>query len=166
MLDAPATGDNKIVHTCNQCGHENVNLEKDEDGDFVCQECGYVIEPPSDNQVVHTCTNCDHKNVNLEKDEDGDLVCQECGTVIEPTANDSITHACIHCGHENTNLERDEDGDLVCQECGHVIPEENAGKVRVGRICLPPYHEELNKKKVDKGLIVLPMFAFLVIVYG
>ena len=73
---------------CSNCGHDNEDLEPDEDGDLVCEECGHVIEPPepADEEqepgTVHTCQECGHENYNLEPDEDGDLVCQECGHVI------------------------------------------------------------------------------------
>lgn len=39
-----------VIHTCVQCGHGNLNLEPDEDGDYVCEECGHVI--PEDNAVA------------------------------------------------------------------------------------------------------------------
>jgi transcription initiation factor TFIIIB Brf1 subunit/transcription initiation factor TFIIB len=38
------------VHHCEECDHDNQNLERDEDGDFVCEECGHVI--PEDNALV------------------------------------------------------------------------------------------------------------------
>jgi DNA-directed RNA polymerase subunit RPC12/RpoP len=62
------------------CNHENRNLEKDEDDDLVCQECGHVI--PDDTDVIHTCAPCRHDTINLERDEEGDFVCQECGHCI------------------------------------------------------------------------------------
>jgi DNA-directed RNA polymerase subunit RPC12/RpoP len=40
----------EVVHTCAHCGHENMNLERDEDGDLVCEECGHVI--PEENTMV------------------------------------------------------------------------------------------------------------------
>ena len=39
-----------MVHCCVHCGHENTNLERDEDGDLVCEECGHVI--PEENVLV------------------------------------------------------------------------------------------------------------------
>jgi DNA-directed RNA polymerase subunit RPC12/RpoP len=35
------------VYTCRNCDHENEDLEPDEDGDLVCEECGHVIPPVS-----------------------------------------------------------------------------------------------------------------------
>ena len=32
------------IYRCDHCNHENKNLEKDEDGDLVCQECGHAIQ--------------------------------------------------------------------------------------------------------------------------
>lgn len=83
------------VYHCLNCGHDNEDLTEDEDGDFVCEECGHVIEPP---------TPVDEPEA--EKGAGGTI------------------HTCLQCGEENHDLEPDEDGDLVCQECGHVIPEE------------------------------------------
>ena len=31
------------VYTCPDRGHDNVNPERDEDGDLVCEECGTVL---------------------------------------------------------------------------------------------------------------------------
>ena len=38
------------MHKCKQCGHGNKDLERDEDGDLVCEECGYTI--PEENALV------------------------------------------------------------------------------------------------------------------
>ena len=32
-----------VEYTCENCGHVNVNPERDEEGDLVCEECGHVI---------------------------------------------------------------------------------------------------------------------------
>jgi DNA-directed RNA polymerase subunit RPC12/RpoP len=74
-------GDNgeNTIYKCMHCDHLNEDLEPDEDGDLVCQECGHVMEP----DVIHFCDRCDHENKNLERDDEGDLVCQQCGHVIE-----------------------------------------------------------------------------------
>lgn len=70
-----------MIH-CNHCEHDNDDLSVDEDGDYVCEECGHVIELPTEDDVIHSCVQCGHDNRNLERDEDGDYVCQECGHVI------------------------------------------------------------------------------------
>jgi len=117
-----AIPNNDKVTPCEHCNYENVNLELDEDGDLVCEDCGHVVDPPSGGEnTVYKCMHCDHLNEDLEPDEDGDLVCQECGHVMEP----DVIHFCDRCDHENKNLERDDEGDLVCQQCGHVVPEES-----------------------------------------
>ena len=114
-----------VIH-CEHCDYENVNLVPDEDGDFVCDECGHVIDPPSESApedvgTVYKCEHCDHLNENLEPDADGDVVCEECGHVMEP----NVVHYCDRCDYENQNLERDEEGDLVCEQCGHVLEEDS-----------------------------------------
>lgn len=30
--------------TCKGCGYDNVNPEPDEEGDYVCAECGEILE--------------------------------------------------------------------------------------------------------------------------
>ena len=128
------------MYNCTDCGHDNIDLVVDEDGDLVCENCGYVIEPPpSENDIIHTCVNCDHNNRNLEKDEDDDLVCQECGHVIpDPDEDTDVIHTCAHCSHDNINLERDEEGDFVCQECGNCIPEDTPDLKEVRFFCPTP----------------------------
>jgi DNA-directed RNA polymerase subunit RPC12/RpoP len=78
----------QIFH-CENCEHDNVDLSEDEDGDFVCEECGHIIEQPAPAPevpkgagTVHICHQCGEENHNLDPDEDGDLVCRECGHVI------------------------------------------------------------------------------------
>ena len=45
----------KTPRVCVDCGHENYDLEPDEDGDYVCEECGAVIpEVDEDNEVRKT----------------------------------------------------------------------------------------------------------------
>ena len=61
------------------CDYLNEDLEPDEDGDLVCQECGHIMEPDTE----YVCEHCDHVNKNLERDEEGDLVCQVCGHVLQ-----------------------------------------------------------------------------------
>ena len=74
----PESNHLKLI-SCDHCNFENENLEPDEDGDYVCQECGHVMEP----DVIHICDHCDYENKNLKRDEEGDLVCQECGHIIQ-----------------------------------------------------------------------------------
>lgn len=33
-----------VLYQCAECGNNNVNAERDEDGDLVCEECGAIIE--------------------------------------------------------------------------------------------------------------------------
>ncbi|CAJ1900179.1 unnamed protein product [Cylindrotheca closterium] len=65
------------VYPCPECGFENVNPERDEDGDLACEECGGLLE------AVLTCPGCGYGNVNPEPDEEGDYVCAECGEILE-----------------------------------------------------------------------------------
>mmetsp|Transcript_4735 Transcript_4735/g.5385 ORF Transcript_4735/g.5385 Transcript_4735/m.5385 type:complete len:574 (-) Transcript_4735:354-2075(-) len=160
MTDEIEVDKELLISNCKHCGHDNVDLVVDEDGDLVCEECGHVIEkPPSDNDIIHSCRNCYHKNRNLEKDEDGDLVCQECGHVI-PVENaivafDSTNVTCTHCKHSNKNLEPDEDDDLVCQECGYVIePPEDAPETEIIHTCMHCNHGNKNLQKDDEGDLV------------
>jgi DNA-directed RNA polymerase subunit RPC12/RpoP len=34
------------VYPCANCNHNNVNPERDEDGDLVCEECGHILPEP------------------------------------------------------------------------------------------------------------------------
>ena len=93
---AGGAGDD-IIHTCVQCGHGNLNLEPDEDGDYVCEECGHVIPEGNaapanggghdhdhshdhhavgEEDAIYECPDCDHQNINPVPDDEGDLVCE------------------------------------------------------------------------------------------
>ena len=72
---------------CQQCDYNNMRCIPDDDGDYVCEECGYVLEPPIDAESHHKCIHCGYDNINLEKDDEDDYVCQECGHVIPDNTN-------------------------------------------------------------------------------
>uniref|UniRef100_A0A7S4ABM1 PDZ domain-containing protein n=2 Tax=Pseudo-nitzschia australis TaxID=44445 RepID=A0A7S4ABM1_9STRA len=149
-----------IIYHCDHCGHDNEDLSVDEDGDFVCEECGHVVDPPpSEDDTIHVCSHCNEENRNLEPDEEGDLVCQNCGYVIPVENNadgpDAIGVTCKHCNHVNHNLEPDEDGDLVCEECGHVIERPNSDETqnleKNTYVCLDCEHENVNPELDEEG---------------
>eukprot|EP00536_Pseudo-nitzschia_multiseries_P012154 jgi/Psemu1/31075/gm1.31075_g len=143
-----------VIFHCEHCGVNNEDLRMDEDGDYVCEECGHVIDPPhSENDTILVCTHCNEENRNLEPDEEGDYVCQNCGYVI-PLDNDEddgvLNLRCEHCQHVNENLEPDEDGDLVCEACGHVIEPPGVHK------CPRCDHESKNLEPDEEGDLVCP----------
>mmetsp|Transcript_46082 Transcript_46082/g.112544 ORF Transcript_46082/g.112544 Transcript_46082/m.112544 type:complete len:536 (+) Transcript_46082:66-1673(+) len=130
-------GGDDIIHTCVQCGHGNLNLEPDEDGDYVCEECGHVIPEGNaapangghnhdhnhdhhtmeEEDAIYECPDCDHHNVNPVPDDEGDLVCEDCGCILPP----KLAVDCAACGHTNVEPVMDEEGDYVCQHCGEVL---------------------------------------------
>jgi transcription initiation factor TFIIIB Brf1 subunit/transcription initiation factor TFIIB len=110
------------VHKCVDCGHENHNLERDEDGDLVCEQCGAVIpeespEASSGKDEEYECPDCGHITVNPSPDDEGDRICEECGCILP----EKIRCECEKCGHENVEPQPDEDGEYVCEECGEVL---------------------------------------------
>ena len=48
----------KACLLCPSCGYENINPEPDEEGDFVCAECGEILEVKvsSESQVIDIFT--------------------------------------------------------------------------------------------------------------
>lgn len=137
------------VISCDHCNFENANLEPDEDGDLVCEECGHVIEP----DVIHICEHCDYENKNLERDEEGDLVCQECGHIIQEESSEheeehilkKVVYECPECDYENIDPIPDDEGDRVCEECGCILPEK---KIFECEIC---QHENVEPKRNNDG---------------
>lgn len=117
--------DPSSVHICEHCDHENRNLERDEEGDLVCQECGHVIEEESTesedrqsiNKVVYECPDCEHKNIDPIPDDEGDRVCEECGCILP----EKTMFECDVCKHESVDPKRDKDGDFLCENCGSVL---------------------------------------------
>ena len=83
---------------CQQCDYNNMRCIPDDDGDYVCEECGYVIEPPTAAESHHKCIHCGYDNINLEKDDEDDYVCQECGHVIPDNTNVEVRKllVCLH----------------------------------------------------------------------
>jgi transcription initiation factor TFIIIB Brf1 subunit/transcription initiation factor TFIIB len=60
-----------VVHKCKNCGHDNKDLEPDEDGDLVCEECGYTIPEEEDalaavDNEVRTVQCFEHKMNSME----------------------------------------------------------------------------------------------------
>lgn len=108
---------------CAECGHENHNLEPDEDGDLVCEQCGTVIPErtsgggPGARDDEYDCPDCGHVTVNPEPDEEGDRICEECGCILL----EKIRCVCEKCGHENVEPQPNKDGEYVCEECGEPI---------------------------------------------
>jgi len=137
------------VFSCDHCKFENENLEPDEDGDYVCQECGHVMEL----DVIHICEHCDYRNKNLERDEEGDLVCPECGYVIEEESSEpeeeetpkKVVYECPECDYKNIDPISDDEGDCVCEECGCILPEK---KMFYCDIC---QHENVEPQKNKDG---------------
>ena len=114
-----------VIHYCERCDYENKNLERDEEGDFVCEQCGSVI--PEDNgkkagdnekstDIVYDCPDCDFKLINPEPDEEGDIVCTECGCICP----EKQIVECDVCQHKNVEPEKD-NGEYFCQNCGSAI---------------------------------------------
>lgn len=134
---------------CDHCNCENRDLEPDEDGDLVCEECGHVMEP----DVIHFCERCDYENINLERDEEGDLVCEECGCILPEVSREpddeknvkSIVYECPDCEHKTMNPEPDEEGDRICEECGCILPEKNRLQCEICQ------HENIEPKKNEEG---------------
>jgi len=144
----PNSNQLKVI-SCDHCNFENVNLEPDEDGDLVCEECGHVMEP----DIIHICEHCDYENKNLERDEEGDLVCQECGHIIleeSPQAEQeqnlkNVVYECPECDYENINPIPDDEGDRVCEECGCILPEKKTFECEVCQ------HENIEPKRNENG---------------
>mmetsp|Transcript_5323 Transcript_5323/g.15456 ORF Transcript_5323/g.15456 Transcript_5323/m.15456 type:complete len:509 (+) Transcript_5323:148-1674(+) len=162
LLGKPKVAGSKrpVIFHCDHCGVNNEDLRMDEDGDYVCEECGHVIDPPhSENDTIMVCSHCNEENRNLEPDEEGDYVCQNCGCVIPQEDDDDGALRCEHCNHINENLEPDEDGDLVCESCGHVIdPDTARGAAKEDEnpkkniyVCPDCNHENINPEVDEEG---------------
>jgi len=141
---------NKLkVISCDHCNCEIENLEPDEDGDLVCEECGHVMEP----DIIHICEHCDYENKNLERDEEGDFVCQECGHIIQEESSEpeeeetlkNVVYECPECDYESINPIPDEEGDRVCEECGCILPEKAIFECEICQ------HENFEPKRNKDG---------------
>ena len=76
---------------CMQCGYFNENIEPDEDGDYVCEECGYTIPEQAPNALdAYSCPDCSHVTYGPEPDEEGDRICEECGCILPEKVNDEM----------------------------------------------------------------------------
>jgi len=121
---AAAVFDNSPVDaTCVHCGYENHGLERDEDGDLVCQECGHVIpeenvvQTEEEREIPYECPDCGHITINPEPDHEGDRICEECGCILPEKYHCN----CESCGHENIDPHPDEEGNYLCEYCGEVL---------------------------------------------
>lgn len=148
---APTNG-KRSIH-CPHCDHDNEDLSIDEDGDYVCESCGTILEEPiGDGPRVFRCVEpqCQHINYDLEPDEDGDLVCEQCGTIIPQdygtaTTDRDESYVCPDCGHVTVNPEPDEEGDRLCEECACILPE----KLRCE--CSRCGHENVDPEPHENG---------------
>lgn len=131
------------VHICDDCGFENHNLERDEDGDLVCEQCGAIV--PEDNALVeakggkdekYECPDCGHVTINPEPDEDGDRICEECGCILP----EKLRCECEKCGHVTVDPEPNEDDEYVCENCGEPLDLEEAEKTRAEKL------KEINER--------------------
>ena len=105
-----------------QCQHINYDLEPDEDGDLVCEQCGTIIPQDygtatTDRDESYVCPDCGHVTVNPEPDEEGDRLCEECACILP----EKLRCECSRCGHENVDPEPHENGEYVCAECGEPL---------------------------------------------
>eukprot|EP00934_Nitzschia_sp_Nitz4_P006090 Nitzschia sp. Nitz4//scaffold75_size92586//24921//30479//NITZ4_004847-RA/size92586-augustus-gene-0.88-mRNA-1//-1//CDS//3329557681//6080//frame0 len=120
-----------VIHTCPDCGYENHNLEKDDEGDLVCEQCGTVIPDDGGNaDEEYTCPDCNHITVNPQPDDDGDRVCEKCYCILP----EKLRCVCEMCGHENVDPSPNDDGEYVCSECGEPIDVEEAEKSRAEKL--------------------------------
>lgn len=110
-----------VIHYCERCDYENKNLERDEEGDFVCEQCGSVLPEESGKEsgdedeskdIVYDCPDCEFKLINPEPDEEGDVVCPECGCICP----EKQIVVCDVCQHKNVEPEKD-NGECFCQNC-------------------------------------------------
>lgn len=116
---------NNVVHKCPDCGHENHDLVKDEEGDLVCEQCGAIIPEeatlvPSGNagkDEEYECPDCGHITVNPQPDEEGDRVCEECYCILP----EKLRCTCEMCGHENVDPQCNDIGEYICAECGEPL---------------------------------------------
>lgn len=130
-LMSPATVSNlaRIYH-CDHCGFDNEDLSLDEDGDYVCEECGHVIDsvsPFENNEAdcddrnpkmsTYVCPECKHENINPQPDDEGDRVCEECGCILP----EKKTYECDVCKHETIDPKLNKRGDFVCENCGSAL---------------------------------------------
>jgi transcription initiation factor TFIIIB Brf1 subunit/transcription initiation factor TFIIB len=105
-----------------ECGHINYDLEPDEDGDLVCEQCGTII--PEDDGAASTggdekyeCPDCGHITVNPEPDDEGDRICEECGCILP----EKLRCECEKCGHENVDPVSNKNGEYICAQCGEPL---------------------------------------------
>lgn len=105
-----------------ECRHVNRNLEPDDDGDLVCEQCGTIIPEDADAEVAggddkYECPDCGHITVNPEPDEEGDRICEECGCILP----EKLRCDCDNCGHENIEPKPNENGEYFCARCGEPL---------------------------------------------
>ena len=123
-----------MVHQCPDCGYENHNLERDEEGDLVCEQCGAIISEETALATVqdekdeeYECPDCGHVTINPEPDDEGDRICEECGCILP----EKLRCECKKCGHLNVDPEPNEEDEYLCEACGEPLDVEVGAKLFV-----------------------------------